>query len=115
MVNTSLESLIEHSLRILKSHIEFYRTGPTETHDEDYSSDELVCLAEHLEKKIRSIKPEENLQTNHIRKVFKTLTEIFPHKDPASLWTQSEQHVPRGGGDLDLAELIEDILLSTSR
>ena len=52
--NSTIAELIEIAMYILKSHIEFYRSGPEETHDEEYSSDGLVCLAEHfnLQKKL---------------------------------------------------------------
>ena len=55
-----IETAIDRCLNILKSHIEFYKTKIDEnlegTHDVTYTSEELVCMAEHLQKKISNLK-----------------------------------------------------------
>ena len=106
----TFEALVEKSLSILKNHSEFYQANPAETHDDNYSSDELVCLADHLQKKMNKLKPETNIDP--VNNVFVKLTEMFPESDPMILLAESKRHVLMGGNE-DLTEAI-NALLSTS-
>ena len=88
--NSTVEDLIEIAMKILKSHIEYYRSGPEETHDEEYSSDELVCLAEHLQKRLNDLKVAETNDKvgnnlDPVNAVYEKLREMFPEKDPMIL------------------------------
>ena len=74
---------------------EYYKSGPEETHDEEYSSDELVCLAEHLQKisayfKVTEKKVENNLDI--VDTVYEKLREVFPEKDLMFLLTKSNEY-----------------------
>ena len=106
----TFEALLEKSISILKTHSEFYQANPAETHDENYSSDELVCLADHLQKKMNKLRPETNIDP--VNTVFEKLKEMFPESDPMILLAESKRHVLMGGNE-DLTEVINK-LLSTS-
>ena len=108
---------IDMCLNILKSHIEFYKTKIDEnqegTHDVTYTSEELVCMAEHLQKKISNLKA-----ADPVKKVFTKLKEMFPESDSLLLLSKSKSFVEKykcTGGDLDLTEVIEEILVSSPR
>ena len=114
--STSVEGSIEQCLDIVKSHVVFYKTDPEETHDETYTSDELVCLAEHLNIKLKKLIPKE--APDPVNKVFAKLKELFPYTDTTILLSKSMNHVKKNNdkeGELDLTELIEDILSCSPR
>eukprot|EP00092_Neocalanus_flemingeri_P058148 GFUD01069246.1.p1 GENE.GFUD01069246.1~~GFUD01069246.1.p1 ORF type:complete len:434 (+),score=85.63 GFUD01069246.1:341-1642(+) len=78
-----MEIMIENLTKIFNRHIEFYRDGPDETHDNDYSSDELACMAEHIQKKISKLKTdlsEEMLIRDPVSTVFIKLRKLSPQK-----------------------------------
>ena len=116
----TMESAIDMCLNILKSHIEFYKTklviNLDGTHDVAYTSDELVCMAEHLRKKISKLKLEK--AADPVKRAFTKLKEMFPERGSLFLLNKSKSHVEKyncTGVDLDLTEVIEDILLSSPR
>ena len=121
--NSKIEELIEIAVNILKGHIEYYRSGPEETHDEEYSSDELVCLAEHLQKKLNELtvtetynKAENDLDP--VNTVYEKLREMFPEKDPMFLLAKSNEHILKAGkmdGQLDMSEVIDEVLWPSTR
>jgi hypothetical protein len=121
--NSTIAELIEIAVNILKSHIEYYRSWPEVTHDEEYSRDELVCLAEHLQKKLidlkvteTSYKAEDNL--GPVNTVYEKLREMFPEKDPMFLLAKSNEHILKAGkmgGELDMSEVIDEVLRPSTR
>ena len=110
----TFEALVKKSISVLKNHSEFYQANPAETHDENYSSDELVCLADHLLKKMNKLKPEMNVDP--VNNVYEKLKEMFPETDTMILLAKSKKHVSNDNGMgeyQNLTEVIND-LLSTS-
>ena len=115
--------LIENTLDILKSHIDYYIKGPEETHDKDHSSDELVCMAQFLQKKIITFKhglSKDNLEDSHdpVNIVYEKLRELFPDSPPNVLFVKSLNHVAKTGGintEAALSDLVNEFLLSSPR
>ena len=114
--DSTVEGSIEQCLNIVNSHVEFYKTDPEVTHDEKYSSDEILCLAEHLKNKLKKLSPKE--ASHPVNRVFEKLKEIFPYTDTAILLSKSKNYVQNNNdkeGELDLTEVIEDMLSCTPR
>jgi len=86
------------------------------THDEKYTSDELVCLAEHLQIKLKKLLPKE--APDSVNRIFEKLKELFPTTDRTTLLNKSRNHAQKHNdkeSELDLTEVIEDILSCSPR
>ena len=114
--DSTFKKSVEQCLNIVRSHVEFYKTDPGVTHDEKYTSDELVCLAGHLQIKLKKLLPKEAPEP--VNRIFEKLKELFPTTDRTILLNKSRNHAQKHNdkeGELDLTKAIEDILSCSPR